>query len=373
MRILIMVHALGIGGAERVASSWANGLSRRGHEVFIRTDICSVKQSYPTDKGVKIIQNRIYRNKVVDFIHKVCKKIFFSPFTVNELSGILKDIRPDVIINVLYDNKLELLIANRLTGLHTPVIMTDHNAYERPEGHEMPLRQKRCKFRYNKYFERVTVLTNRDKEIMDSKGFRNVEVLHNPLFLKTADTVAEKDNVILAVGRIDAWNCKGFDLLINAWNKIFMKYPDWKLKIVGSGSDKNLCYLKQLALPTGDAIEFSPFTTEIENEYKMASIFVLSSRYEGWGLVLVEAMSQGCAVIACDYLGRQKEVVENGVNGMIIPVEDSNAIAESISNLIENDELRTRLQMAAPSSVERFSESDIAEKLESIIKDVIRS
>ena len=58
---------------------------------------------------------------------------------------------------------------------------------------------------------------------------------------------------------------------------------------------------------------------------------------------------------------------------MIIPVEDSNAIAESISNLIENDELRTRLQMAAPSSVERFSESDIAEKLESIIKDVIRS
>ncbi len=97
------------------------------------------------------------------------------------------------------------------------------------------------------------------------------------------------------------------------------------------------------------------------------------SRYEGWGLVLVEAMSQGCAVIACDYLGRQKEVVENGVNGMIIPVEDSNAIAESISNLIENDELRTRLQMAAPSSVERFSESDIAEKLESIIKDVIRS
>ncbi len=56
---------------------------------------------------------------------------------------------------------------------------------------------------------------------MDSKGFRNVEVLHNPLFLKTADTVAGKDNVILAVGRIDAWNYKGFDLLINAWEQDF--------------------------------------------------------------------------------------------------------------------------------------------------------
>ncbi len=129
--------------------------------------------------------------------------------------------------------------------------MTDHNAYERPEGHEMPLRQKRCKFRYNKYFERVTVLTNRDKEIMDSKGFRNVEVLHNPLFLKTADTVAEKDNVILAVGRIDAWNYKGFDLLINAWNKIFMKYPDWKLKIVGSGSDKTFVISSNWHYPQG--------------------------------------------------------------------------------------------------------------------------
>ena len=141
----------------------------------------------------------------------------------------------------------------------------------------------------------VTVLTNRDKEIMDSKGFRNVEVLHNPLFLKTADTVAGKDNVILAVGRIDAWNYKGFDLLINAWNKIFMKYPDWKLKIVGSGSDKTFVISSNWHYPQGMRLNSALSRRKLRMNIRWPSIFVLSSRYEGWGLVLVEAMSQGCA------------------------------------------------------------------------------
>ncbi|WP_337804797.1 glycosyltransferase [Segatella sp.] len=82
------------------------------------------------------------------------------------------------------------------------------------------------------------------------------------------------------------------------------EHPDWYLRIVGHGDEEAVSYLKSLAAGIPN-IEFKPYTPNIREEYQKASVFVLSSRYEGFGLVLTEAMSQGCDCIACDYKGRQ--------------------------------------------------------------------
>lgn len=161
----------------------------------------------------------------------------------------------------------------------------------------------------------------------------------NPLFLTPIKEIPHKDKTVLAAGRIDDWHYKGFDILIKSWKKIQDlndnvndddNLRDWWLKIAGAGNQESFEYLMNL-LPDGNwihnendnenenwfwrsekyHIEFLGFQKDMESLYKKSEIFVLSSRYEGFGLVLIEAMSQGCAPIACDYKGRQREILED--------------------------------------------------------------
>lgn len=169
----------------------------------------------------------------------------------------------------------------------------------------------------------------------------------NPLLLKPINDIPLKEKTVLAAGRVDAWYVKGFDVLIKSWKKIQDlndnvndddNLRDWWLKIAGDGKQESFEYLMNL-LPDGGwknlndndddndnksgiwrsekyHIEFLGFQKDMESLYKKSEIFVLSSRYEGFGLVLIEAMSQGCAPIACDYKGRQREIIQDDSQGL---------------------------------------------------------
>jgi len=244
--------------------------------------------------------------------------------------------------------------------------MTDHNAYERP-GFRFKWKQWRNKFIDNRLFDRVTVLTHPDKKILESVGIRHVDVLHNPLFLKPAKEAGGNEKIVLAAGRINQWYYKGFDLLMKAWQDVAKQYPDWRLRVVGHGEPAVIDWLKQLAGDGASSVEFGPYTPDIAEEYKRASIFVLSSRYEGWGLVAVEAMSQGCATIACDYKGRQGEFIKDGFNGLLCAVDNVDELAVKIKLLIADESLRSKIRSNAIHSVEAFAECNVACNLEKII------
>lgn len=364
MKVLIMVHALTGGGAERVAASWGNGLANLNHNVYILTN--TDNQSYET-KNVNIIERQIPLKKSNSIFSKIIRKIFSSSVSFFQLLHVIVKYKPDIIINVLYLNPYALLLARFFSGRKVLIIMTDHNAYERPSGTEFKWRQWKNKFIDNKLFDIVTVLTNRDKEILVKKGFNNIEVLHNPLFLKPLSSIPPKDKTILAVGRLDAWHVKGFDILLNVWNRISEKYSDWKLIIVGDGSKEIKNNLQQLITHNKESVIFKSFTSDIIEEYKKASIFVLSSRYEGWGLVAVEAMSQGCATIACDYHGRQSEFITDYKNGLLCSPDDAIELQAKIEDAISNKELREGLQKNAIVNLEKFSEKNIAKRIEKIV------
>lgn len=153
-----------------------------------------------------------------------------------------------------------------------------------------------------------------------------------------------------------------------------MKNLNWRLQIAGTGSEESLQYLKSLCKENGveDSVDFLGFVSDMESLYKKASVFVLSSRYEGFGLVLIEAMSQGCACIACDYKGRQREIfgelknekveklksgtVEVCNTGILCPPEKVEALAAAMAKMIEDDEYRESIRGHA---IERSGYYDI--------------
>ena len=371
MKILIHVHRLSGGGAERVALSWAEGLASIGNEVTLLTDTQFGKTSYRPSPKVKLMKKKKYHGNRSSLYGRLRGAVADRYEAFMQFYKLFKRKEIDAVINVLYLNSKEILLARLLSGSKIPLIETDHNAYERPKHSRFSIKQWTDKFILNRLANCVTVLTHRDKEILTRRGINHVEQLDNPLFLQPVEYVPVKKPIVLAVGRLDAYHCKGFDILIKAWCKISGRFPEWKLRIVGSGSANTKKWLKSLTTDSNDSIEIIDFTTEIESLYREASIFVLSSRYEGWGLVLVEAMSQGCAAIACDYKGRQTEIVEDGVNGLICPPEDIETLAKKIELLISDKALREQFQQAAPSSVKKFDEIKVARRLEKLITSTL--
>lgn len=362
MKILIIVSSLTDGGAERVAASWANGLKKIGNDVYVISDY-SKPVTYKLQDGIVKIQIPIAsKNKISRLLIDPIRKITFFRRTI-------KSIKPDVILSVLFIAPITLRVS--LIGIKNNLlnILTDHNSYERPLSSPMSFKHRLNKFYLTRLFDHITVLTKRDKEILIGKGIKNVTVMYNPLFLNPLTKIPKKENIILAVGRMDAWHYKGFDLLIKAWNKLYKDYPSWKLRIVGNATQNTLQYLKSLCDP-GCSLDLVKYTDNIQEEYKKASVFILSSRYEGWGLVLVEAMSQGCAAIACDNNGRQTEIISNNKNGIIIAPENIEAMITSLRILLDDSAFRDRLQKEAPKSVGQFSEINIAKKWMELLQNL---
>lgn len=357
MKIFMISHALSYGGAERVGVSWANGLVELGVEVFFYADFTQCK-TYQLNDKVRRIQSLTMASSVFGKIKRHVSTYF-------NLVDLFDEIKPDAIILVSYIMVPVVCLAARKCGCK--VIITDHNSFERPKDAPMSIKVKIWKNLYTRLADVVTVLTDVDKAICVRKKIRCVETLHNPLFLRPVVCVPAKEKIILSAGRMDVWHCKGFDLLIEAWNGIAHKFPDWRLRLVGKGSEKSLAFLKSLVAPSVP-VDFVDYTPDILQEYKRAAVYVLASRYEGWGLVMIEAMSQGCATIACNYNGRQSEAIVDGHNGLLCPVGDSDAIRKRLELLLTNNEKRVQLQHEAIKDLELYSEITVARNLLSIIK-----
>lgn len=317
MKIGFVQVALSHGGAEMVGVMLANGLRRHGHDSFILTDL--------NEPVVYRVNNDV---PVYDFAGKKAKALIKWIKGIKNIRHTIKQEKPDVIIGIMGLCTLVTYIA--CLGLRIPIVMTEHNAFERPASAPMPLSVKFFKFWINKIYKHITVLTEADKKVIGNR-LKNVTVMPNPLILEPVKEIPPKDKTVLAAGRVDAWHVKGFDVLFRAWARIVSssKFQDssWWLKIAGAGKKESFEYLMSI-LEDSDFknqvssdgqkiwrsekyhIEFLGFQKDMESLYKKSEIFVLSSRYEGFGLVLIEAMSQGCAPIACDYKGRQGEILK---------------------------------------------------------------
>ena len=338
MKIFIVCPRLCHGGAERVAVSLANGFVQRGHEVMFFADLYE-EQTYVLDDMVQ----------VMNLVPRTNSKLKKWGGAVKILRQQIKKDKPDVLIGIMSLCSIVAQLASM--GLGIPVVATEHDSYERPDSAPMPFFINCYKFWICKMYSCVTVLTDADKKII-GKRLRNVTVMENPLALEPIETLPPRKMVILASGRVDNWHYKGFDVLIRAWARVvsssefLVSSEGWKLVIAGVWrSPETRTYLDGIAKECGvlNKIEYTGFVEDMQKLYAESSIFVLSSRYEGFGLVLIEAMSQGCACIACDYKGRQREIMIPEGQGSKLPPSLSRAprLRDSTASV---DDLRFKVQ-----------------------------
>ena len=340
MKILICTWRLTSGGAERVASLWAQGFAAQGHSV----DFFVGSRSSPIVYDIPESSTVYYESPFPD---KIAVRVIPESYKNYRLKKVLRKSNPDVVISIFpsYGLRVKRLVKEK----KIPVIVTEHNSYERPDYAPMPKIQWNQKFSVNSVFDAVTILTQADKDYLINKmgeSFaQNTYVLPNPLAFLPVKEVGTKKKIILAAGRLDAWHVKGFDLLIKAWGRIAKKYDEWSLDIAGDGNPSTLF---SIAKKEGveSQVRFLGFVN-MKKCYEDASIFVLSSRYEGFGMVLIEAMSQGCACVSCDYKGRQREIIQNDTQGVVCPVDDVVSLADAIERLILDEPYRKTCQKNA--------------------------
>ena len=243
MKIFVVCSRLGYGGAEHVAVMWANGFVERGHDVTLISNLYE-EITFKIDERIKV------RN----LISSVDSKTKKWGGAVKNFRKLAKETQPDVIISVM--RVCSVIAKLAVIGMNIPVIATEHNAYEWPECHPMPFQARFFKFRLSKFYKAVTVLTEADKLVIGNR-LKNAVVIPNPHLLDPLNESTSRENVLLAVGRLDAWQVKGFDVLIKAWEKIvkseelIVNRYGWKLQIAGTGSEKSLNYLKGLCQENG--------------------------------------------------------------------------------------------------------------------------
>ena len=157
---------------------------------------------------------------------------------------------------------------------------------------------------------------------------------------------------VIAAGRLVRQ--KNFASLIRAWKEVHAKHPDWKLDIYGEGSLKTSLEKLIADLQLEGAVCLQGKTQEIFKEMTNSSIFVLSSIYEGFGLVIVEAMSCGLPVVSYACPCGPKDIIEDGKDGFLVEVNDEQTLAARINQLIEDEELRRQMSQAALQKSEKY-------------------
>lgn len=195
----------------------------------------------------------------------------------------------------------------------------------------------------------------------------------NPLSMPPVEILrVERKKRILAAGRLNIWHCKGFDILIKAWARIQEKYPDWVVEIAGEGESGRV-YLESLIAENHleNRVVLSGFHLNIKDFFSDSEIFVLSSRYEGFGMVLIEAMSQGAACIACDYKGRQREIIQDDSQGLCVESENEDALANALSKMIEDEGYRKQVQENGWKRSQDFTPDKIGENWVHLLEDLL--
>lgn len=209
-------------------------------------------------------------------------------------------------------------------------------------------------------FDKFVVLTNEDKGYWGN--LPNIEVIPNAAMF-VADRYSDVSNKrVIAVGRLDYQ--KGFDRLIQAWEIVYKsgKYNDWRLDIFGQGEWKEMLQGMIDERGLNSSAFINKPTKNIGEEYADSAMLVTSSNYEGFPMVMIEAMACGLPVVAFDFKCGPKDIISDGENGLIIQNGDIMALAEGMMKLMGNTQDRKRMSLNARKIVDTYSEKAVMDK-----------
>ncbi|MGY5846898.1 glycosyltransferase family 4 protein [Salegentibacter sp. HM20] len=361
MKLLYITNGItGSGGLERVLSIKASLLvDQYDYEIAI----VSLNEK-------KLSPFYSFNNKINFYDITVPKALFLNLTAyIRGLRKIVRDFKPDVIS--VCDDGLKGFFLPKILGKQVPIIYERHVSKEIEMRDNFPFWKKqliRAKWKIMEKlapgFSKFVILTEGNS--MEWPSLTNLKIIPNPLPFYPENSSSLNNKKVLIVGKQSYQ--KGQDLLIQAWKIVMEKHPDWVLEIVGK-VDESMGLKQQLSkLDLAEQVHFFEPEKNIEQKYSNTSIYVMSSRYEGFGMVLIEAMAFGvpCISFNCNY--GPSDIIKHNQNGLLIPNGDINSLAMSIIELIENPERRKALGLQAKIDAQKYLPEQIVKQWDDLFR-----
>lgn len=353
-KIAIVSASLGIGGAERFAGLLSFMLYDLGYEVHHIIILDHIDYEY---KGAVVNLGEMFANE----------------------KGIFRAIRKGkYIANYLFENNIQKVIDNRsrpafMREIFTKWIYGNRKTYYMVHSSHLEMYFSKSNFwaryLYKNATKLVCVSVDIETRIREKFKFDNTITIHNPVAFP--ETIVPKPNgiskkYILFFGRLEE-QIKNFSLMLSAYRQSKVYEAGVSLLIIGDGADKDFILSKSKELQLEDFVEVLPFQKDITPYIQHAQSSILTSRFEGFPMSIVESLAAGIPVISVDCETGPREIIRNNLNGLLVPNHNEQALAEAISRMACDSGLHDNCKINAQKSVEHLSLTNIARQWQQLL------
>ncbi len=348
-RLLLIVGSLQAGGAERQLSDMANYWSARGVQVTLATwNGPEVEDFYVLERTVERVHLGVNGSRV-----RLLSLVAILA-GIMRLRRLIRTLRPHAVLSFIDISNVCTIVASGGLGVRVVVAERTHPALRRSMGLRWRLLRRIC----YRHADLVVAQTRDAAGWLERNCHARVSVIPNAL-RNLPSLNCPREPLIVAVGRLT--NEKGLDLLLSAFARLQSRFPDWRVCVVGEGVERDALARLSERLQLTQRVEFLGEVREVDHWLARASLLVHPSRREGFPNAVLEAMGMGLAVVSADCRAGPSELIEDGVNGRLVPVDDVDALASAMSELMASPSSREALGREARQVRQRFSQERIME------------
>jgi glycosyltransferase involved in cell wall biosynthesis len=337
MRLTLFINSLGGAGAERMMSTLANHWAVRGESVHLVTRPTGIEDFYALHPAVQ------RRSAAMPAARLQAARYVLRLRTLRE---VFAETKPDLILSFINVNNVEALLAAR--GLGIPVIVSERN---NPREESTALHHRVLRRLLYSRAAAVVVQTESVRRWASFMPPERLAVIPNLVAAPPPSPPQSRERLIVAVGRLI--DQKGFDLLIAAFARIVSQLPDWRLVVLGEGHRRAELERQVISLDLGGRVALPGVVRDTHSWFRRAGLFVLSSRFEGFPNVLLEAMATGAPIVATDCPSGPSEIVRHDHDGLLVPI-GVGPLAEAMLKLCRAPDERARLGANAVEVITRF-------------------
>lgn len=363
MRLVLIISSLRMGGAERVLALLANGLAGRGHAVTVLTfEPAEAKPFYTLDPRILVrnLDLAAPSRGVVDALQRNLRRI-------RVLKRACAEARPDTVLSFMDTTNILVLLA---AGSRWPVVVSErvHPAHY-DIGPVWGLLRKLA-------YPRAAALVVQTAEIAQHFPARlrqRIAVIPNPVPVPAAGGEAQfpiPRPAVAGMGRLDRQ--KGFDLLLRAFAPLARGHPSWTLAIFGEGPERSALEDLRNKLGLAGRVLLPGLVADASAQLRQADLFVLPSRFEGFPNALCEAMACGLPVIATNCPSGPRDIVRPGIDGLLVPAENVQALTAAMDQLMSDETLRRAFGAKAVEVLGRFGANAVLERWGALLAGLAR-
>ena len=382
MKLLyILGNIINRAGVERIMTQKINYLAEMDCDVsLVTTEQMNLPFSFPISKKVLHIPVNIPIPSRTDYPLFKWLVLFYKARSkyMKALNRIIKEDHPDIIICTTYSFDVLDLLTKICHKNNIKLVIESHiqltNVFMKARLAYHPLLSLYGKLHdsyilhYIRKAAMLVCLTDGDMKSWKQLQIDNACVIPNMITIRPPQTINYSAKRVIAVGRYS--DQKGFDMLIRAWGRLSQKYTDWHLYIFGN---EDRTPYEELARKENclDTCHCMPVTEDIASEYGKSSIFVMSSRYEGMPLALIEAMSSGLACVSYNCPNGPSDIINDGIDGLLVKNGDIDDLTNKMEALLSNESLRREMGTTAKQNIKRYSPNAIMQQNKMLYRRIL--